>query len=139
MTWTGLHPLSAKAVTALLREARSLSRRADKLGGAAAAMDDPETHQHAAEACTSVEQLVHHLMVLERQLPVIGSQKLGRGGSPERSAQSRLNTPLSPATTMAASSQPANVNQNDAHAAQPSATKLSRCLKFTTGNNRSIV
>src|SRR5512132_3423435 len=30
-------PLSAKAVTALLREARSLSRRADKLGGAAAA------------------------------------------------------------------------------------------------------
>jgi hypothetical protein len=61
-------PPSAKAITALLREARSLSRRADKLGGTAAAMDDPTTQQLAAEACTSMEQLVHHLMVLERQL-----------------------------------------------------------------------
>ena len=34
-------PPSAKAVTALLREARSLSRRADKLGATAAAVDDP--------------------------------------------------------------------------------------------------
>jgi hypothetical protein len=59
---------SAKAVTALLREARSLSRRADKLGGAAAAVDDPTTQQLAAEACTSMEQLVHHLTVLERQV-----------------------------------------------------------------------
>jgi len=70
-------PLSAKAVTALLREARSLSRRADKLGGAAAAMDDPETHQLAAEACTSMEQLVHHLMLLERQLQR-GEKSAGR-------------------------------------------------------------
>ena len=70
-------PLSAKAVTALLREARSLSRRADKLGGAAAAMDDLETHQLAAEACTSVEQLVHHLMLLERQLQR-GEKSAGR-------------------------------------------------------------
>ena len=70
-------PVSAKAVTALLREARSLSRRADKLGGAAAAMDDPETHQLAAEACTSVEQLVHHLMLLERQL-LRGEKSAGR-------------------------------------------------------------
>ena len=61
-------PPSAKAITALLREARSLSRRADKLGGTAAAVDDPTTQQLAAEACTSVEQLVHHLTVLERQL-----------------------------------------------------------------------
>jgi hypothetical protein len=38
-------PLSAKAITALLREARSLSRRADKLGGRAAAVDDPTTQQ----------------------------------------------------------------------------------------------
>jgi hypothetical protein len=43
MTWTGPEPVSAKAVTTLLREARSLSRRADKLGGAAAAVDDPIT------------------------------------------------------------------------------------------------
>ena len=46
-------PPSAKAVTALLREARSLSRRADKLNGTAAAVDDPTTQQLAAEACTS--------------------------------------------------------------------------------------
>ena len=70
-------PVSAKAVTALLREARSLSRRADKLGGAAAAMDDPTTQQLAAEACTSVEQLVHHLMLLERQLQR-GKKSAGR-------------------------------------------------------------
>jgi hypothetical protein len=59
---------SVKAVTALLREARSLYRRADKLGGAAAAVDDPTTQQLAAEACTSMEQLVHHLTLLERQV-----------------------------------------------------------------------
>jgi DNA-binding ferritin-like protein len=54
-------PPSAKAVTAMLREERSLSRRADKLSGTAAAVDDPTTQQLAAEACTSVEQWVHHL------------------------------------------------------------------------------
>ncbi|QJY51134.1 hypothetical protein [Pseudonocardia broussonetiae] len=59
-------PPSAKAVTALLREARSLSRRADKLNGTAAAVGDPTTQQLAAEASTSMEQLVHHLMLLER-------------------------------------------------------------------------
>ena len=61
-------PPSAKAITALLREARSLSRRADKLSGTAAAVDDLTTQQLAAEACTSVEQLVHHLMLLEGQV-----------------------------------------------------------------------
>ncbi len=61
-------PPSAKAVTALLREARSLSRRADKLGGVAAAVDDPTTQQLATAACTSLEQLVHPLMVLERRV-----------------------------------------------------------------------
>ena len=61
-------PPSAKAVTALLREARSLSRRADKLGATAATVDDPTTGQLTAAACTSMEQLVHHLMVLERQV-----------------------------------------------------------------------
>jgi hypothetical protein len=60
-------PPSAKAITALLREARSLSRRADKLSGTAA-VDDSTTQQLAAEACTSMEQLVHHLMLLERQV-----------------------------------------------------------------------
>jgi hypothetical protein len=46
-------------ITALLREARSLSRRADKLSGTAMAVDDPTIQQLAAEACTSMEQLVH--------------------------------------------------------------------------------
>jgi hypothetical protein len=59
---------SLRAATALLREARSLSRRADKLGrSVAAAVDDPTTQQFADGACTSVEQLVGHLTVLERQ------------------------------------------------------------------------
>jgi hypothetical protein len=60
-------PPSAKAVTAMLREARSLSRRADKLNVTAAAVDDLMTQQLVAEAYTSMEQLVHHLMLLERE------------------------------------------------------------------------
>jgi len=46
-------PPSAKAVTAQLREARSLSRRADKLGGVAATVDDPTTQQLATTACVA--------------------------------------------------------------------------------------
>jgi hypothetical protein len=62
-------PPSLKAVTALLRETRSLSRHADKPGrSVAAAVDDPTTQQFAAGACSSVEQLVSHLTVLERQV-----------------------------------------------------------------------
>jgi hypothetical protein len=72
-------PPSAKEVTALLREARSLSRRADKLGGAASGVDDPTTQQLAAVACTSMERLVHHLMVLERQAQR-GGKAAGRRG-----------------------------------------------------------
>lgn len=60
-------PVSAKAVTAMLREARSLSRRADKLSGTASAVDGPTTQQLTADACTTMEQLVRHLMLLERQ------------------------------------------------------------------------
>ena len=55
-------------VTALLREVRSLSRRADKLNSSAAGVDDPTTQHRTAEACTSMKQLIHHLMVLERQV-----------------------------------------------------------------------
>jgi hypothetical protein len=60
-------PSSAKVIGALLRDARSLFRRADKLGSSVAAVDDPTTQQLAAEARRSVEQLVYHLTVLERQ------------------------------------------------------------------------
>ena len=51
-------------------------------------------------------------------LMVIRSQKPDGGGAPAEVAQSRLNTPVSPATTMTARSQPAKMNPNDA---QPSA------------------
>lgn len=51
----------------MLSEARSLSWRADKLNDTGAAVDDPTTQQLATEACISMEQLVHHLMLLERQ------------------------------------------------------------------------
>ena len=53
-------PPSAKVVAALLRDARSLSRRADKLDDAAAVADST-TRQLAAEARTSIDSLVHHL------------------------------------------------------------------------------
>lgn len=70
-------PPSAKAVTAVLREARSLSRRADKLNVTAAAVEDPMTQQLTGEACASMEQLVHHLMLLERQA-LRGEQSVSR-------------------------------------------------------------
>jgi hypothetical protein len=71
-------PASVKAVTALLREARSLSRRADKLGGVAATVDElTTTRQLATAACTSTEQLVHHLMLLERRVQR-GEKSAGR-------------------------------------------------------------
>jgi hypothetical protein len=59
-------PPSAKVVAALLRDARSLSRRADKLDDAAAVADST-TRQLATEARTSIDSLVRHLMVLERR------------------------------------------------------------------------
>ena len=65
-------PSTARATTALLREARSLSRRADKLSATAAAMADLTTQQLATEAATHVQHrvqhLVHHLTVRARQL-----------------------------------------------------------------------
>jgi hypothetical protein len=44
---------------------------------AVAAMVEPETHQLAAEACTGVEQLVHHLMLVERRV-LRGERSAGR-------------------------------------------------------------
>lgn len=65
-------PLAAarttKAVAALLREARSLLRRTDKLAHAADAVADPETVLRlAGEARQAIEQLVHHVGYLEEQ------------------------------------------------------------------------
>jgi hypothetical protein len=60
-------PPSAKVVAALLREARSVSRRADKLTADIAAVQDPTIQQLAAQANDSIEQLVHQLMLLDQQ------------------------------------------------------------------------
>ena len=60
-------PPSAEVVAALLREARSVSRRADKLAADIAAVQDPTIQQLAAQASDSIEQLVHQLMLLDQQ------------------------------------------------------------------------
>ena len=60
-------PPSPKVVAALLRDARSVSRRADKLGADVAAVQEPTIQQLAAQASGSIEQLVHHLMLLDQQ------------------------------------------------------------------------
>jgi hypothetical protein len=58
---------TAKKTQALLREARSLLRRADKVVAATGGIDDPGAHQLAAEARKAVERLADHLVHLERQ------------------------------------------------------------------------
>ena len=60
-------PPSPKVVAALLREARSVSRRADKLGADVAAMQDPTIQELATQASSSIDQLVHQLMRLDQQ------------------------------------------------------------------------
>ena len=70
MTDHGMAPTDApspKMIAALLREARSVSRRADKLGADVTAVQDPTIQQLAAEASSSIQQLVHHLMLLDQQ------------------------------------------------------------------------
>ncbi|MBJ7596395.1 MAG: hypothetical protein JF886_16330 [Candidatus Dormibacteraeota bacterium] len=58
---------TAKKTQALLREARFLLRRVDKVEAAAGAIDDPPTHQLAAEVREAVQRLTNHLVRLERQ------------------------------------------------------------------------
>ena len=60
-------PPSPKVVAALLRDARSVSRRADKLGADVAAMQDPTIQELATQASSSIDQLVHQLMRLDQQ------------------------------------------------------------------------
>ena len=68
-----MDPPSPKVVAALLREARSVSRRADKLGADVAAVQDPTIQELAAQASDSIDQLVHQLMRLDQQ-----AQRTGR-------------------------------------------------------------
>ena len=58
---------AAKKTQALLREARSLLGRVEKVATATGAIDDPTSHQLAAEAREAVERLTDHLVRLERQ------------------------------------------------------------------------
>ena len=60
-------PPSPKVVAALLREARSVSRRAAKLGADVAAVQDPTIQELAAQASNSIDQLVQQLMRLDQQ------------------------------------------------------------------------
>jgi hypothetical protein len=57
---------SVKRMAALLREARSVQRRLDKLA-AAAAGEDSTTLAQLAEACTAVEVLVDRLARQEQR------------------------------------------------------------------------
>jgi hypothetical protein len=54
-----MDPPSPKVVAALLREARSVSRRADKLGADVTAVQDATIQELAAQASSSIDQLVH--------------------------------------------------------------------------------
>jgi hypothetical protein len=58
---------SAREASALMREARSLLRRADKLFAATAVVDDRVATGLVTEVRTAIEQLVHHLARLEQQ------------------------------------------------------------------------
>jgi DNA-binding ferritin-like protein len=74
-------PLAAaqttKAVAALLRDARSLLRRIDKLAQAADPVADPATTRLAAEARQAIEQLVHHFGPARRRRCVVGETCAG--------------------------------------------------------------
>jgi hypothetical protein len=59
---------SAKAITALLHEARSLSRRATSWATQLPRWTTSRPSSWWPRPCTNVEQLVRHLMVLQRQL-----------------------------------------------------------------------
>ncbi|HVC04860.1 MAG TPA: hypothetical protein VND88_09305 [Candidatus Acidoferrales bacterium] len=74
---TGDH--TVKEVSALLREARSLLRRADKLFAATAAVDDRTATERALDARTAVEQLVHHLAHIEQQRQRRAREAVRRG------------------------------------------------------------
>jgi hypothetical protein len=67
-------------------------------------------------------------------LEVIGSQRPGRGGSPERLGQLRLMRPPRAAATTTPKNQPAAVIPAEADAAQPWGMKADRWLKLSIGS-----
>jgi len=60
-------PGTTKLAATLVREARSLLRRAEKLAAATEALEDPEASQAASEARHAADRLVHQLMVTQQR------------------------------------------------------------------------
>ncbi|MEO8898394.1 MAG: hypothetical protein ABI352_05380 [Candidatus Dormibacter sp.] len=73
-----------KVTASLVREARSLLRRADKLASAVRAADDTVTTRLAAEARRAVEQLVHQLTHLQQTQQRRAREAVRRGRFPPR-------------------------------------------------------
>ena len=71
----------SKVTASLVRDARSLLRRADKLASAVTAADDTTTTQSAAAARDAVEQLVHQLVHLQQSQQRHTRDAIRRGGA----------------------------------------------------------
>ena len=71
----------SKVTASLVRDARSLLRRADKLASAVTAAADTTTTQSAAAARDAVEQLVHQLVHLQQSQQHRTRDAIRRGGA----------------------------------------------------------
>jgi hypothetical protein len=69
----------SKVTAALVREARSLQRRADKLTSGVRATDDETTTRAAGEALHAVERLVHQLTCLQQSQQRRAREAIRRG------------------------------------------------------------
>jgi hypothetical protein len=58
---------TTKIAGTLVREARSLLRRADKLAAATSALDDPAASHAASEARHAADRLVHELVSAQQR------------------------------------------------------------------------
>jgi hypothetical protein len=70
----------SKVTASLVRDARSLLRRADKLASAVTAADDTTTTLAAAPARDAVEQVVHQLIRLQQGQQRRARDAIRRGG-----------------------------------------------------------
>ncbi|MGH3783094.1 MAG: hypothetical protein ACRDRO_21345 [Pseudonocardiaceae bacterium] len=70
----------SKVTASLVRDARSLLRRADKLASAVTAADDTTATLAAAAARDAVEQLVHQLIGLQQGKQRRARDAIRRGG-----------------------------------------------------------
>jgi hypothetical protein len=71
----------SKITASLVRDARSLLRRADKLASAVTVADDTTTTRSAAAARDAVEQLVHQLVRLQQSQERRARDAMRRGGA----------------------------------------------------------